>query len=108
MTLADLYTMLNSIEGFTGKVAYRAFPKGHAPKLPYICYLATQTNNFGADNKVYMVIQNVDIELYTVNKDPASEALVESALNSNNIVWEKYEDYLDDEQIYMITYEISI
>lgn len=108
MTLNELYTILNSIETFNGKVTYRAFPKGQAPDLPYICYLATQTNNFDADNQVYKVIQGVDIELYTKTKSPAVETLVETALNANGIVWEKYEEFLDDENMYMITYETEV
>lgn len=108
MTLSDIYTMLKSIPGFEKKVAYRAFKKGAAPKLPYICYLATQTDNFKADNQVYAVIQGVDIELYTQNKDVTSEGLIESALNANHIVWEKYEDYIEDENCYMITYEVEV
>ena len=108
MTLQEVFNILNSISGFKGKVAYRAFPKDKAPKLPYICYLATQTNNFAADNKVYKVIQGIDIELYTSKKDPATEELIEAALNNNGIVWEKYEDYIEDENCYMITYETEV
>ena len=108
MTLAELNTILKSITGFSDKVAYRAFPKGKAPKLPFICYLATQTNNFDADNAVYKVVQGVDIELYTKLKDTASETAVETALNNNNIPWEKYEDYLEDEECYQITYEVEV
>ena len=100
MSLTDIYTILNTIPAFRDKVAYRAFPKGKAPKLPYICYLATQTDNFKADDSVYKVIQGIDI--------PASEALVEEALQTNGIVWEKYEEYLDDENMYMITYETEV
>lgn len=108
MTLAEINSILKSIPGFEKKVAYRAFPKGKAPALPFICYLATQTNNFNADNHVYHVIQGVDIELYTRRKDYTSEAAVEAALNENDIIWEKYEEYLDDEEMYMITYEVEV
>lgn len=108
MTLAEINSILKSIPGFEKKVAYRAFPKGKAPALPFICYLATQTNNFNADNHVYHVIQGVDIELYTRRKDYTSEAAVEAALNANDIIWEKYEEYLDDEEMYMITYEVEV
>lgn len=100
--------MLNSIPGFDKKVAYRAFPKDKAPKLPYICYLETQTQNFTADNKVYEVIQGLDIELYTKTKSPDTESQVEAVLNNNGIVWEKYEDYIEDEEVYMITYEVEV
>ena len=108
MTLAELNTILKSIPGFSEKVAYRAFPKNKAPKLPFICYLATQTNNFDADNAVYHVIQGVDIELYTAKKDTSSETAVETALNNNHIVWQKDQDYLEDEECYQITYEVEV
>lgn len=108
MTLAQLYTMLNGITGFRNKVAYRAFPIGKAPELPFICYLCTQTDNFVADNKVHAVLQSVDIELYSKSKDIASESKIETALNNNGIVWDKYEEYLSDEDVNEIIYTITI
>lgn len=108
MTLAELHDILSSIPGFANKVAYRAFPKGKAPKLPFICYLCTQTDNFDADDSVYYVIQGIDIELYTKTKDVTTEEAVETVLNNNNIVWEKYEEYIDDEECYQITYEVEV
>ncbi len=107
MTLADIYSMLTGINGFENKVAYRAFPEGEAPALPFICYLDTQTYNFIADNKVYSVIQEIDIELYSKLKDTASEALIEAAFAANSIVWEKYDDYLEDEKVYEVIYTIT-
>lgn len=108
MTLAELNTALQSIPAFTNKVAYRAFPVGKAPKLPFICYLATETDNFDADNCVYHVLQNADVELYTAVKSEATEALVEDKLNELNIVWNKYEEYIDSEECYQITYSITL
>lgn len=108
MSVSDVFNILNSIEAFKGKVAYRAFPVGEAPKLPFICLMFTQTNNFKADNKVYHVLRNMDIELYSLKKDEVSEGLIEEALNKKNIVWEKYEDWIDDEEVYQITYEIEV
>lgn len=108
MTLKDLNNALQSISGFSKKVAYRAFPVGKAPKLPFICYLCTNTNNFDADDFVYQVIQEVDVELYTAKKDEVSEAAVEAVLNENGLVWEKYEEYLDSENCYMITYTVQL
>lgn len=108
MTLQDLNAALNAIPGFDKKVAYRAFPVGKAPKLPFICYLCTNTDNFNADDFVYQVIQGVDIELYTAKKDEASERAVEAMLAEYNLSWEKYEDYIDSENCYMITYSIEI
>lgn len=108
MTLTELKNILQGIEGFENKVTYRAFPVNHAPKLPYICYLETNTSNFNADSKVYVKRQYVDVELYTKMKDPSVEALVEEALNENLIIWEKYEEYISSEEVYQITYEVVI
>ena len=108
MSVSEVYNILNSITAFKDKVAYRAFPVGKAPKLPFICIMSTQTNNFKADNKVYHVIRDMDIELYSKDKDEVSEGLIEKALNDNNIVWEKYEEWIDDEEVYQITYEIEV
>lgn len=108
MTLGNLFTILNGIIGFKDKVAYRAFKVGSAPALPFICYMETDTDNFFADNKVYRVIQDVDIELYSRAKDTASEALIESALETNNITWNKSEQYLSDENMYEVIYSITI
>lgn len=108
MTLAEIFSLLNGITGFNGKVAYRAFKKGMVPALPYICFRFDQTENFKADNKVYHVIQDVDIELYSSEKDTASEALIEAALDGKNIVWDKYETYIESESMYMIIYEVEV
>lgn len=107
MTLAEINTMLKGINGFAKKVAYRSFPVGQAPALPFICYMDTQTNNFVADNKVYATIQEIDVELYSKQKDTAAEALIETAFANNNIVWEKYDEYLEDEEVYEVVYTFT-
>ena len=108
MTLTELNTALQSITGFEKKVAYRAFPVGKAPKLPFICYLATSTDNFDADNKVYHVLQGVDIELYTKTKSENTEALIEAKLEELGLVWDKYEEWLDSEECYEIIYSVTL
>ena len=108
MTLAELKSTLSSISTFANKVTYRAWPVGKAPELPFICYLADDTDNFMADNKVYHVIQNVDVELYTALKDETAEGLLEEKFAEVGMVWEKTEDYLDDEDCYEVLYTITL
>ena len=103
MSLEEIKKLLET----TGlPVAYRAFPVGNAPPLPFICYLFSSTNNFNADDVVYQVINRITIELYTESKDPEAENAVEAALK--DLCWEKSEEYLDDEQCYEIIYEIEV
>lgn len=108
MELSELYSILNNIVGFKGKVAYRSFPVGSATNLPFICYLETNTDNAFADNKVYKKIRGIDIELYTEIKDTKSEDLLEEALNNASIPWNKYEQYIDSEKCYQITYSVEV
>ena len=108
MSLKDLYTLLKSITGFSDKIAYRAFPEDAAPALPFIVYYVENSDNFMADGKVYLQKNEVVIELYTQNKDVASEALLEAKLDANCIPWNKYEEYIDSEHMYQISYDITI
>lgn len=97
----DLLTLLKS----TGlPVAYHHFDAPPAP--PYIVYLSPDTQNFFADNRVYCQIENYQVELYTVKKDPASEALLEGLFNANDIPWDKNGLYLEGEKLYQVVYEI--
>ena len=108
MTLNEVYTMLTGISGFTGKVAYHAFPAGEAPELPFLCYVENGTGNFAADNIVYFAAKEIDIELYTQDKDPTTEQTVESALATAGVFWTKTEQYINDEKCWMITYTIGV
>lgn len=108
MRLEELFGILNSITGFKGKVAYRFFPVGKVPPLPFICYFETSTDNTFADNKVYNTFKGVSVELYTESKDLKSEGLIEDALNQASIPWNKYEQYIDTEKCYQITYSMEV
>lgn len=103
MTLAELKTQLDTTKL---PVTYNSWPIGHAPALPFICFRVTGSDNFPADNAVFFPTQDVDVELYTENKAPETEALLEAALAP--FVWEKTEEYISDERMYEIIYTINI
>ena len=101
MDEATLFQLLKT----TGlPVAYHHFVSPPSP--PYVVYLFSYSSNFGADNKVYKVFKNFQVELYTKVKDTASEALIEDLFNVNSIYWEKTETYIDSEGLYQVLYEI--
>lgn len=108
MTIAEVKTMLSSIQGFTDKVAYHSFPEGSAPALPFICFLETNTKNFGADSSVYYEIHHIQIELYSKLRDIVSEDLISQKLTDKNIYYNKAFTYLDDEKCFMTIYEIEV
>lgn len=106
--LAELAELLESINGFAGRVVYRAWNVGDAPDPPFICYLETSSDNFAADGVVYHHTKHVDVELYTDYKDVAAEAAIEAAFDAAGIYWTAYEQYIDDEKLYEKIYEIEV
>ena len=107
MSLTELAALLQSIPGLRGRVAYESFPKGEYPGLPVIRFMQTGSNIFEADNRVYYSSPTVSIELFTQVKSPETEAALESALASAELIWTKDEDYLASERCYMITYTVK-
>ena len=107
MTALQLSCILETIPGFCGRVAMNAFPEGEAPDLPWIVYRQTSANRFLADNRVFYSSPVFAIELYTEVKSPETEAALESALASAELIWTKEEEYLDSERCYMITYTVT-
>ncbi len=101
MDLEQVKAMLDTTQY---PVAYGCFEEPQ--EMPYICYRAAYSNNFGADNIVYQPINHIQIELYTKLKDPEAEDKVETALSS--LFWEKTEEYIDTEKCYQIVYEIEV
>lgn len=104
MTLDELYTILKVVY----PTAYWSFPVGSAPAMPYITFFEQQSDNFGADNKVYHHRKVISVELLTKGKDPTAEAAVEAAFDTNGIYWEKTETHLDDEDAFEVIYTVEV
>ena len=80
--------------------AYDHFAEGESPDPPFITFLLPGSNNFAADGKVYKKINEVHIELYTDEKNPETEALVEDVLDDHEIFYEKPAVWIESEQLY--------
>jgi hypothetical protein len=101
MTINDLDAILVTT-GFP--VAYHSFDGVMEP--PCIVYLTPFSNNTYADNKVYKKGNRWQIELYTDKKDPASEAILETALDV--FCWERTgEARIESEGLYQVIYEFE-
>lgn len=88
--------------------AYDHFPEKSAPDLPFICFRYDQQNNFNADNTTRQKIASLSVELYTANKDIASENAVEAVLVANDMPYTKTETYIDSEKLYLNLYETEV
>ena len=109
MKYTEVKAMLDTIKTTYGvPFTYYSFPEKEAPELPYLVFYYPSSSNFAASDGVYQKVEALTIELYTENKDFALEANVESVLESYGIVWDKSEDYIQNEHMFMITYETEI
>lgn len=88
--------------------AYDHFAEGESPEPPFICYLLPGSDNFGADGKVYYKISNVNIELYTDEKNPSVEQKLEDAMDAASIFYNKTEVWISSEKLYEVLYSFEM
>ena len=103
MTLEELN---NILKGTGYPVAYSHFKQRQT--LPFITYLVEGTNNFFADDKVLLKVEQINIELYTSKKDLEAENKLENLLDKNNICYEVFEDFIAEEKVFKRTYEMEM
>lgn len=102
MTVGELGTLLEA----TGiPTAFGDLEPGTA--TPAIVYSSPGTDNFMADDTVWLVINKVTIQLYTQYRSFDKEALVENVLSKLG-GWNKYVQKINDENVYEITYELEV
>lgn len=89
-------------------IAYDHFSEGSVPALPYIVYLLPNSSNFSADGIAFHQISEVDIELYCEDKDFSVEEKIEKWLTENIFYFDKTEEFIETEKMYLIKYETSI
>lgn len=78
-------------------------------ELPFLVWNVPGTNNFKADGKVYYKVNQLDIELYTEDKDFALEQKLEEILDKYEIPWEQTaSDYLQSETMWESLYEMEV
>ena len=107
MTKAQIATMLS---GTRLPYAYRFFPIGNAPTSPpYILYYYEQSDDFMSDNQNSVNIENLVIELYLTDERAfTQEATIDSTLKTNHITYQKSEEYINETNMYRITYEAEV
>lgn len=102
MTQKELY---NELKKTKFPVAYLKFKK--TPTLPFIVYINDSREGISADDKVWHKLNNYRIELYTNEKDPASELILENILDSAGIFYEMDEAYIESENMHESIYTIQ-
>lgn len=103
----DYKELLSILKQVGIPVAYDHFPDNKKMKPPFMAYREKSSDNFMADNKVYLFFYGFEIELVTEKKDIELENKISNLLTENDIPYEKPNEVWDnDEKIYHIFYEI--
>lgn len=87
--------------------AYDHFAEGESPDPPFAVYRYPATDNFMADGIVFFPVNEVNIELYTDEKDPKIEKRIEAALKDQGIAFEKEETWIAEERLYEVIYDFD-
>ncbi len=103
MTLEEL-RMRCEEQGF--QYSYGKFDEEVEP--PHLVAITTETNNFLADNKVYMKKEKIQLDYTYISKDIEMQNKIENEILSD-VVWNKTEEtYLSDEKIWQVSYFFEI
>ena len=105
MTTAEIYQMIQSV-GIPA--VYHHFEENTGQDPPFICFYYPYDNDVKADNRNYVPVNNLTIELYTDRKDFLLEKAVENILQEAGLVYSKTETYLSTEKMYMETFTTEV
>lgn len=87
---------------------YREFTEEAAVPPPFALWYFDSSNNFSADDRVYCKIYELDIELYTREKDFELEAKLEDILTESGLYWDKEEQWIESEDLYEVLYYMEV
>lgn len=103
MTLEELKTRCEA-QGF--KYAYGVFKNPTEP--PHLIAIMRDTDNFMADNKVYLKKTPIQLDYTYLDKDVTEQNKIEDVILSD-VAWNKTEEtYLSDEDIWQVSYFFEI
>lgn len=103
MTLEELKQKCKKA-GF--KYAYGQFKRATEP--PHLVAIATGTDNFMADNKVYLKKIPIQLDYTYLTKDIDMQNKIENEI-LGDIAWNKSDEtYLTDEEVWQVSYFFEI
>lgn len=105
MTHTEVATMIASI-GLP--YAYYEFPDDTEQEPPFVVFYYPQSDDLYADNQNYVGITQLNIELYTDEKDFDLESTVESVLTGSGLTYTKMETRIDKERMWQILYQMEV
>lgn len=103
------YTEVNElIESIGLRYNYDHFEDETDVAPPFITFAFADSDDFMADNTNYQLIRPLSIFLYTRLKDFETEAKVEGILTASGLTFFRSENYLSNEKLFRIEYEMEV
>lgn len=103
MTLEELKTRCENVDI---QYAYGIFKESVEP--PHLVSICRDTDNFMADNKVYLKDITIQLDYTYVDKDIEMQNKIENEILAD-VCWNKTEEtYLPDEKIWQVSYFFEI
>jgi len=103
MTLQELK---NRCEGQGFEYAYGVFEEPVEPS--HLLAFSSETDNFGADNKVYLKKTPIQLDYTYEKKDEEEQNKIEDIILAD-VYWNKSEEtYLSDEKVWQVSYFFEI
>lgn len=114
-TFESYYDFLTQLENETGYQTYDQRTDSSGVETPYIVVQRLSSNNILADNKILVKRDQLSINLHTYQENHSStgekmiaEKKLEDFLGNCGYIFEKEDDWLDDINLYRISYEVEI
>lgn len=104
--MADVNLILKEIGLPCAYHHFKPYKNKPLPEPPYIIWYIDDEHHFGSDDKNFLKRQSITIELYSRTKDRKTELKIEKSLNF--IEFDKWEEYIDSEKLYLTSYEFEI
>lgn len=105
MTTKEVATMVGKI-GLP--YAFYEFSDNTERKLPFVCFLYTDSNDMFADDQNFTNHRTLVIELYTREINFTLEERVRGILNENSLPFVQQGEYLDDERCWITTFTTEV
>lgn len=104
MTLDEVFNLLKSTNL---PVTYFKWGK-KVPALPYLVYYYPSNDDEFADGTNWIDVKQLNVELYTDNKNFELEKKIERIFKDNDLSFMKSESYISDENMYEVLYEMEV
>lgn len=88
-------------------VTHYQWPVGNVPDLPYLVYTIPQSDGEYADNRTWAEICEIDVELYSEQRNFQLEDRLKEIFNAHELPYTTEFNYIESEQMYQTIFYLN-